>query len=203
MSLTSHMFPIGHLVAALPLLADAGVPMIVFTLPAMVILLIPVILVEGALCKKWLGLTTWEAIKSNTASNLASTIIGVPAAWLAMLGVEFAASGLAGLSQIEKWHSPIANVIFFALSSAWIGPPDATSAWLIPAAALTLLIPFFFVSYGIEYLVVNFMVGMPEGGPPRLAHPKVRIAVCNANLVTYGAMFVGTTVWLLISLPRH
>lgn len=197
------MIPIRHLLAALPLLADAGVPMIVFTLPAMLMLLIPVILVEGALCKKWLGLTTWEAIKSNTASNLTSTIIGVPAAWLAMLGVEFAALGMADSSQIEKWHSPIANVIFFALSSAWIGPPDAKSAWLIPAAALTLLVPFFFVSYGIEYLVVNFMVRMPEGGPPRLAHSKVRIAVRNANLVTYGAMFVGTTVWLLVSLPRH
>lgn len=192
----------GHSLAFLPLLADAGAPMIAFTLPAMLKLLIPIILIESFLCKKWLGLTTWEAVKSNAVSNLASTIIGVPVAWLAMVGVEVATSGFVGPSQIEKWHSPIANVILFLLSSAWIGP-DANSAWLIPAAAMILLVPFFFVSYGMEYFIVNFMIGVPEGDPPRFAYPKVRIAVRNANLVTYGAMFVGTTVWLLVSLPRH
>ena len=69
----------------LPLLADAGVPMIFLTWPAMVVLLIPVIAIEGFLCKKWLGLRTWQAIKANAASNLTSTIIGVPVAWAAML----------------------------------------------------------------------------------------------------------------------
>jgi len=43
--------------------------------------------------------------------------------------------------------------------------------WWIPAAILFLLVPFFFVSYGIEYGVVAYMVGMPEGGPPKLAYP--------------------------------
>jgi hypothetical protein len=63
--------------AFLPLLADAGIPMIFLTLPLMLMLLIPVIAIEGFLCKKWLGLTTWEAMKSNAVSNLASTLIGV------------------------------------------------------------------------------------------------------------------------------
>jgi hypothetical protein len=55
----------------------------------------------------------------------------------------------------------------------------------------------------MEYLVIKFMVGMPEGGPPNLAYPRVRIAVRNANLISYGAMFVATAVWLLVSLPHH
>jgi len=68
---------------------------------------------------------------------------------------------------------------------------------------MVLLVPFFLISYGIEYVIVNFMNGVPEGDPPRFAYPKVRIAVRNANFVTCGAMFIGTAVWLLLSLPRH
>jgi hypothetical protein len=172
--------------ALLPLLADAGIPMIFFTLPAMLMLLIPIILLEGFLCKKWLGLTTWEAMKANAVSNLASTIIGVPVAWAVMFGLEFGAMGLAEKSHaIDNWHSPLANLIFLLMGSAWIGSPAA-----IPAATLVLLVPFFFASYGIEYLVIRFMVGMPDGGPPNLVYPRVRIAVRNANLISYGSMFV-------------
>jgi hypothetical protein len=185
--------------ALLPLLADAGIPMIFFTLPAMLMLLIPIILLEGFLCKKWLGLTTWEAMKANAVSNLASTIIGVPVAWAVMFGLEFGAMGLAEKSHaIDNWHSPLANLIFLLMGSAWIGSPAA-----IPAATLVLLVPFFFASYGIEYLVIRFMVGMPDGGPPNLVYPRVRIAVRNANLISYGSMFVATAVWLLLSLPHH
>ena len=188
----------------LPLLADAGVPMIFLTLPMMLALLIPVIAIEGYLCKKWLGLTTWEAMKSNAVSNLASTLIGVPVAWAIMFGVEMAMFGVIDRSKaIQNWQSPIAQVIWLFLGSAWIGPTDNKSAWLIPAATLILLIPFFLASYGIEYLVVKFMVGMPEGGPPNRSYPRVRIAVRNANFITYGLMLVAASIWLVFSLPRH
>jgi hypothetical protein len=187
-----------------PLFADAGIPMIFLTFPAMVMLLIPVIVIEGLLCKKWLGLTTWQAMKSNAVSNLASTLIGVPLAWAIMFALELGSMGVLAKSQaIEKWQSPIANVFFFFLSSAWLGPVEGKSAWLIPAATLVLLVPFFLASYGLEYLVLRFMVGMPEGGPPNLAYPRVRNSVRNANLITYGAMFVATSVWLLLSLRSH
>ena len=187
-----------------PLLADAGIPMIFLTFPAMVTLLIPVVVIEGLLCKKWLGLSTWQAMKSNAVSNLASTIVGVPLAWAIMLAAEFGTMGVVDKSQaIQKWHSPIANVIFFFFSSAWIAPVEGKNAWLIPAATLVLLVPFFFASYALEYLVMRFMVGMPEGGPPNLAYPHVRTSVRNANLITYGAMFVATSVWLLFSLRNH
>jgi hypothetical protein len=186
------------------LLADAGVPMILLTFPAMLMLLIPVIVIEGLLCKKWLGLTMAEAMKSNAASNLASTIIGIPVAWAIMLGVEFVTFGIIERSNpIQNWRSPLAQVIWFFLGSAWIGPPSEKNVWVIPAATLVLLVPFFLASYGIEYLVVKHMVGMPEGGPPNLAYRRVRIAVRNANLVTYGAMFVATSVWLFFSFVRR
>jgi hypothetical protein len=188
----------------MPLPADAGVPMIFLTLPAMLLLLIPIIVVEGFLCKKWLGITTWEAMKSNIFSNLASTVIGVPMAWAIMFGVEFATFGVVEWKfPNQNVNSPIANTILFVLSAAWIGPPAENQLWLVPAAVLVLLVPFFLASYGIEYLVVSYMVGMPEGGPANVAYPRVRIAVRNANLITYGLMFVGTAVWLLTQLPHR
>jgi hypothetical protein len=161
-------------------------------------LLVPVIVIEGLLCKRWLGLTTWQAMKSNAVSNLASTIIGVPVAWGIMLVVGF---GTRGLDAIQDWHSPLASVIVFLLSSAWLEPTDRK--WAVPAATLVLLIPFFFASYWIEYFIVRRMVGMPDGEPPNLAYPRLRAAVRNANLVTYGAMFLATSVWLGISLHRR
>ena len=65
-----------------------------------------------------------------------------------------------------------------------------------------LLVPFFFASYAIEYRVIKSVVGMPEGSPNR-AYPRVRIAVRNANLVTYGAMFAAPSVWLVFSFVRR
>lgn len=186
--------------ALAPLLADTGVPMIFLAFPAMVILLIPIIVVEGLLCKKWLGLTTWQALKSNAVSNLASTLVGMPVAWAIMLGVDYAATGMVSWGYTSRgWDSPIANAISLLLGSKWIGLPE-NGVWIVPAATLVLLVPFFFASYGIEYLVVKAMVGKPEGGPPNLAYPRVRTAVRNANLVTYGAMFLATSVWLITQL---
>ena len=186
------------------LLLDAGIPMIAFTLPAMIVLLIPITAVEGLLCRKWLQLTWWQAMKSNAASNFASTVVGVPVAWASMLGVGYGTMGLLDKANLtDKWHSPIANLIFLFLSSAWIPPTSDNTLWIVPAATLCLLIPFFFASYGVEYVVMRHMIGMPEGGPPNFSYPRVRIAVRNANLVTYGLMFLATSIWLIFTLPHR
>lgn len=188
----------------LPLPADMGLPMIVFAIPAMLILLIPIIVVEGLVCKKMLGLTTWQAMKSNAFSNLASTLIGIPIAWLVMLTREFGFVGVMAKNEsFQNSDSPLAKVIMVLFGSAWVGPPEGGDVWFLPAVTLVLLIPFFFASYWVEYRVIKRMVGKPEGGLPILAYPRVRIAVRNANLITYGAMFVATSVWLVILLPRH
>jgi hypothetical protein len=196
-----------HPFVVLPLFADAGIPMILLTWPAMMILLVPIILIEGFLCRKWLGLKTWQAVKTNTVSNLASTIIGIPIAWAIMLAVEFATFGTMSLVDkihpIQDWHSPIANVIFFLLGSAWVAPTEGRDRWLVPSATLVLLVPFFFVSYWIEYRVVRRMVGRPDGEEPNLSYPRIRTAVRNANLVTYAAIFPAVSEWLGILLRRR
>jgi hypothetical protein len=192
-----------HLFNTLPLLADAGVPMIFLTFPLMVILLVPIILIEAFLYKKWLGLTNRDAMRSSIISNLVSTIIGVPVAWAIMLGVEFGFIGLASQSRaFQNWNSPIAILISDLLASAWIGPPEG-AVWAVPCATLVVMVPFFFASYGSEYLVINQMPGMPEGDPSNLTSNRIAKAVRNANLITYGMMAVGTSIWLVAMLLRH
>jgi hypothetical protein len=184
--------------ALAPLLADAGIPMIVLTFPLMLMLLVPVIVIEGLLCKRWLGLTNWEAMRSNAVSNLVSTLVGIPLAWAIMLGVQFGAmASVDKRSHFLDSHSPLVTVVAFVLNSAWIPPAEGSNVWWIPAAILVLLVPFFFASYGIEYFVMAYMIGMPSGGPENLAYPRIRTAVRKANLVTYGAMFIAASVWLL------
>ena len=59
-----------------------------------------------------------------------------------------------------------------------------------------LLIPFFFASYAVEYFVIRLLLEMRDDTQPTLEYPRVRVAIRDANLVTYGAMFVGTSIWL-------
>jgi hypothetical protein len=189
--------------SSLRLIADAGIPMIALTLPAMLLLLIPVVVIEAFLCKKWLGLSTRDAVRSNAIANLTSTLIGIPVAWAIMFGLEIGAGGLVSKTPaIADSKSPIAQVIMFVLSSAWIGGAEGHE-WIIPCAVLVLLVPFFFASYGVEYLVIKQMLGMPEGNPSNLTSRRIRVAVRNSNLVTYAIMATATVVLLIITLLHH
>jgi hypothetical protein len=191
----------------IPLLADAGVPMIFLTFPAMLYLLLPIIFIEAWLCRKWLGLDMWTSLKSNALANVASTLIGVPGAWAAMLCFEFAIGwGIVKIPSLDRaaetWHSPIASVLMTILSAAWLGPDEKNLYWMIPVAALGLLVPTYFVSVWIEAFIVDHLVTVPDGDPSDLTSARVRRAVRNANLISYTLLAAGTVAWLFVSLLR-
>jgi hypothetical protein len=52
--------------------------MIFVQMPAMECALIPIIIVEGLLIRRWLTLPYRDAFRGVTVANLASTIVGVP-----------------------------------------------------------------------------------------------------------------------------
>jgi hypothetical protein len=192
----------------IPLLADAGVPMIFLTFPAMVILLLPIIILEAQLFRRWLGIQAWTAIKTSALTNIASTLVGLPVAWAVMLCLEFSAGWaivkIAVLGRIvEKWHSPIAAVVNTILSAAWLVPDEKNLYWMVPVAVLVLMIPTFYLSVWIEAFIVDHMVSMPEGDPTNLTRTSVRRAVRDANLVSYSLLTGGTVAWLLISLLKR
>jgi hypothetical protein len=55
------------------LVADAALPLIYFTLPAVILMVVPVILLEGILLRIWLPTSTWKALKVSAVSNAVST----------------------------------------------------------------------------------------------------------------------------------
>lgn len=183
-----------------PVFADAGVPMIFLTLPAMVILLAPIIVLEALLCRRWLGLSYWESLKANMASNIASTIVGIPVAWFAMFLFEVSVgSALSQIPRLSRSDSPLVKLVWVIVGAAWTG---GDVEWMVPLSVLVLLVPFFLISYASEYFVMNQMISLPEGDPSARTSSNVRSAVRDANLITYGFLFAGAAAWLLMSLPR-
>ena len=175
------------------LLADAGLPMIFVTFPLMVCALIPVILVEVWVARPKLGATYRKSAWAVGVANVVSTIIGVPLAWAAVLGIELLTGKLSD-RLLGHAAGPVVAVTEMILGPAWIGPTDNNHDWIIPVAAMMLLVPTFFVSWVIEAIIVNNMIDEEW--------PAVRKAMWRANLVSYALLFVGGSAWLIFDLTR-
>lgn len=196
----------GQTCMSLHILADAGLPMILLTFPAMLTVLVPVILVEAWLYRRWMSLKAGTALKSSGVANLASTLIGVPVAWCAVLLLDFVALG--GILRIptfdrvlDKQDSPLAAIILTILAPAWLGP--GSKYWMVPLATIMLLVPTFFLSVWIERFIVYRMVKTSVSGSGDFSRLRIGVVVRNANLVSYGLLIVGSLVWLLVSLISY
>jgi hypothetical protein len=177
----------------LALVADVGIPMIFVTLPLMVCALVPVILVETWVARPPLKISYGRSIWVVAVANVVSTLVGIPAAWAAMYGLELL-TFIAGERFWRNAHNgPVLRVAEVVLGSAWLG--DTGLLWAVPLAATILLIPSFFASWYIEAFIVDKMVE-PEW-------PIVRSAMFKANLASYGLLFIGACGWLVLSLARH
>jgi hypothetical protein len=172
--------------------ADAGIPMLLFVWPAAWILLVPVILIEALVARRVLALPFRRSLRISTVANLWSTFLGIPLTWLAMLAFEYAIGGIATALNIGD----IGPVGFLPFSAAWIGPVGRPDAWLVPAAALVLCVPFFFMSVWVEYRVVRRSF-------PEEEWPSVKKWSWTAHSFTYAAIAValGVTTALKASRP--
>lgn len=173
------------------MLADVGIPMIFVQWPLMFYALIPVIIIEALLIRRWVPLSYRDAFVGIAKANLLSTLIGIPLAWLAMLAVELAVMLPIGLAA-DKWHwkldSPIFQVVGFAISVAWIGPSD--TYWLVPTAAALLLIPCFYASVWIERRVCFWSW-------PAADRVVVSRGVYLSNLASYTGLLLFVCGWII------
>jgi hypothetical protein len=69
---------------------------------------------------------------------------------------------------------------------------------MVPLAVLALIVPTFFASVWIEAFIVEKVVGGIDDGSSNST--TIRIAVRNANLISYCLLALGTVVWLLYAL---
>ena len=181
------------------MLADIGIPMIFIQWPLMICALIPVIIVEALLIRRWVPLSYRDAFIGTTKANLLSTMAGFPLAWLAMFAVEIVILfPVATAADKLHWNlnSPLFQVVSFLIGIAWLGVADKDAYWLVPLAAALLLIPSFYVSVWLErFICVRAWPGSETA--------IVRRGVYKANLASYGLLFIMGCGWAFAELYIH
>jgi len=173
-------------------LFDMGLPMIFPAMYLMILALGPIIFIE-AFAIRSLKRSLERTVLSVTVANFASTIVGIPGTWGVLYLFQMATSW-AGSTQTGS-----ALDIFLAvtLQSPWVTPRGPEYDWIVYAAGLFLLVPFFFASWILEYWVIaKFVKPAAPDTPPA----KIKRAVRNANLYSYSLLALFILILLSIRL---
>lgn len=183
---------LGSLLTPISVYADVGLPMLVLAWPIAWIALIPIIAIEAFLAIKILCVSRGMALKISSLANLFSTVVGIPVTWGILFALEFGVFVSADYAfHLLKYnpHDSAVSVLLFPFYAAWLPPTE--NKWVIYAAFLALLVPFYFMSVIIEVrLAKRFLKTEPIGSIRRWG--KV------ANAVTYLMMAIGAGIffWL-------
>lgn len=165
--------------------ADTGIPMLAVSLPAFVIMLIPVIWVE-AMIFKHAGFDYDWALKWSGIANIVTTVIGVPMTWGVLTTLELIATDGGHCPSLDTLSEKIRGVL---ISAPWLCP-DEERQWLVPAAYLVLLVPFFLVSWKVESFIIR-------RGNRHLDPLSIDRTCLRANLVSYVLMALFPLSWYL------
>ncbi len=175
-----------------PASANAGVPMLFLMWPVSWLLLVPIIIVEGAVLRNFIDLTRRRSVLVSAAANAASTLFGIPLTWLILLGIEVFLTDASAYGL----ETPVKRLLAFTVQAPWLNPYESALHWLVPAASLVLCVAFFLVSVFSERLVVRLLE--PHADPVAVARWSWR-----ANLITYGVVVGALLLLLITALMRH
>jgi len=180
---------------AVPLLthADAGVPMIAFTFPAMIVAFIPIVFIEAIVYSFSLKIKYKNAIFPSFISNLKSTLVGIPVTWAYLLLVQLLGALLMTLFANVFPKIPALHRAFTLLAQiAWFLPFEENQYnWMVPTAAAIGLIPTYFISIKIEFEAIKkYFKDVDEF--------RLKQVVKKANTVTYIILFIYIPVSLYI-----
>lgn len=176
--------------AASPVYADMGLPMIALVIPASWLLFVPVVLAEAVVASRLLDKDYWGGVKQSAAANAVSTIVGIPVAWILLVVVQMVTGGgyARGLMTAGQ------RVYAVTVQSPWLIPYEQNEMrWMVPTAGLVLCIPFFFASVVCEYLVMKKLNPGKEAAVKRWAW--------SANAISYGIIAVLLVGLVLSVLP--
>ena len=153
--------------------ANIGLPMIGIYLPSAWSALIPVILIEGFIGTRSLGVSLKRTILASTLANSFSTIIGLPLTWFILAIVEGLFFGTArGLNTFA------ARIYAVTVQAPWLIPYETHFWWMIPVATIVLAVPFYAMSVYTEFMIVQRIL---RETPRR----KVWIWMLKANICSY------------------
>jgi len=172
--------------------ADAGVPMLALVWPASWVLFVPVVALEAWFARKIPGMPFKRCALASAAANAVSTLVGIPLVWVLLLVADFGLGGSSAHGTDTLWLRMYAVTV----QAPWLIPYESELTWMVPAAAIVLLVPFFFASVFIERAVfLRFCESQSD---------LVRRWSWRANLASYGlllAVLVGVLAAAVVQSP--
>lgn len=181
-----------HLLAALLLSAfpslahaNAGVPLIALVWPSMWAALVFVVLIEAKHLSSKLGMGFKPALKKSFQVNLASTALGYPLVWAALLGLEMVTTK----GQAWGLDTPSQKFTAAALQAAWLIPYEEDLHWILPIALLVNLVPAYFVSWFSEAWLFSKLTGTEWKASKRVFGV--------ANSISYGFLILALLILML------
>lgn len=170
------------------ILANVGIPMIFWQLPAAAIALLPVSLLEACVVCRLLKHRFADTVRHVFVANLFSTFIGIPIAWMAMLVVNLVTTG----GRAHGFDAPFDAFRSIVLQASWLVPYQNDLVWLVPAATIVLLIPYFLASVQAErWFLKSRFADTPAADLVR--------AVWLSNAASYGCLLMYAIWWLQTS----
>ncbi len=166
---------------------DAGYSLFGVQYLAMVAALAPVIAAEVVVARRMLRLDTVRAAAAVIPANLASTVLGFPLVWLALLVLQMPVAGgcARGLA------SPFSRAWAVNLRVPWLVPHGHDLNWAIPAASIYLLIPAFFASVFVERWICSAIWR-------DVSKPRLRRYAWRAHFVSYAVLVASVALYYLI-----
>jgi hypothetical protein len=127
------------------------------------VLFIPVVAIEAWIARKIVRLSVKRSVLvlASAGANAVSTLVGIPLVWgiLVLIELFFVPRGGQALGIDSFWH----RVVAVTVQAPWLIPYESELHWMIPLAAIVLLVPFFFASVFVERLVFRrFCRSSPE-----------------------------------------
>jgi hypothetical protein len=133
--------------------ADAGIPMLPFAFPVILVFFLPVIAIEATYIRLRLHTKWRNTIAATTKANLITLLLGFPLSWLIFLVLEvilWLALTFSGIESHVHWtlSTRVTDFLIVVTSAAWMGPIE--DKWAVPVAYVVLLIPSFILSGYVE-----------------------------------------------------
>ena len=136
----------------IPTLADSSSPMLFWHMLAIFTALVPIVLIEAYSAKRILGVSIGKAIGPISASNFMSMLGGFPLLWMCWLS----AQQLVGGGDVHGLSTTLGKIYAVTVQAPWLVHSGRDLFWMVPAAAIVMLVPAFFLSVWIERLVLQW-----------------------------------------------
>jgi hypothetical protein len=168
--------------------------MLAVSLPAMVILFVPILVIEACVIFKRINISLSRSFKTVCVTNLASTFLGIPVTWAVLVLLQELVYYRTGVAGGLLTDTVVDKLFAVTWQAAWLGGSGEELNWMIPGATVVLFVPFFFASWVIEMWISGRWL-LRE-----VDRVLVKRATFWANLYSYSLLECLAIAWFIIAL---